>query len=178
MRRWLTADSAAARASFYDTFVEWCLGTRRSPFLWDCMLGERMRTSKRLEIETTLINYSSYLSVRYASFGALTSNLDAVKFVHTDYMGADPAAWASFDRLSRQLDLLEKLMMRTDPCRRQRDVLSPDPSLNALASYWTDKATSLANQGMLSSALLSGQQWWQRRFTSGLRVQSVCPGQE
>ena len=180
IRSLLTAKSAAQRASLFDTWIEWCLGVLRLPFRWEWVLGDRMSTQQRLEGESLLIKYSSYLSVRYSSFGALRSALDAVKFVHTDYLSASPNAWDSFSRLDRHLHMIEKLMMRAEPCRRQRDVLSPTPSLVRLAEFWSLKARAAAERQSPCAAILAMMHKVVEAacFTSGLRVQSVCPGDE
>lgn len=179
-RNLLTASSAAGRAANFDTWVEWSTGVRRAPFRWSWILGSRITTSQLHQEESILLNYTGYLSVRFASFGSLTAALEAFKFVHVDYLGASPAMFDLCGRLARQLTLIDKLMMRLEPCRKQRDVLSPCPSLFQLCDHWVARAghgppdTCAETQIAACFHVVVAAAC----FTSGLRVQSVCPGIE
>lgn len=174
-RNLLTANSAAGRANNFDTWVEWTFGAKRLPFRWHWVLGDRMSTSQFQIEESVLQAFTGYLSVRFASFGSVMAALDALKFFHSDYLGACPLVMDRCYKLARQLSLIDKLMMRLEPCRKQRDVLSPNPSLEQLGAYWRAKA-----QGGGVQAILACMHHVTAAacFTSGLRVQSVCPGEE
>ena len=179
-RNQLTAGTASGRVAHFDTWVEWAVGVRRLPFRWNWILADRLPTKQRLQEESILLNYTGYLSVRFASFGSLMAALDALKFFHVDYLGACPSMLDLCHRLARQLTMLDKLMMRLEPCRKQRDVLSPIPSLATLCEYWADRAragpvdTCVTTQIEACLHKIAGAAC----FTSGLRVQSVCPGLE
>ena len=66
-RNLLTASSAAGRAANFDTWVEWSTGVRRAPFRWSWILGSHITTSQLHQEESILLNYTGYLSVRFAS---------------------------------------------------------------------------------------------------------------